>query len=164
MQREPITSEPTLPSARPATSRTVLPMTIRARRTVEQRLREVILESERLAQDVLADPGDTIDGGRGPSRLDVLEAQRRLLEQTLRSAEVVLPTDSAVIGAVVELADPDGRVEVVELTYPGDPDPDKATPASPIGSALLGCRVGQRIDIVAPAGRVRRTVVGVHAR
>lgn len=101
------------------------------------------------------------------SLLDTLsDAQREAaagLEQELARAEVVPPTkvpqDVVTMNSrlVYEDVESGTRTEAV-LVYPHEADPSKGRLSilAPVGSALLGLRVGQEIDWVVPSGRKRR--------
>ena len=62
------------------------------------------------------------------------------------------------VGSVVELEDESGDVLEVEISSVGGVSPD-----SPLGSALLGARVGETVDVQAPKGAWRATVRAVRA-
>lgn len=140
------------------TGATMLPMTAHVQRSLEQRERVVAHELERSVRDEMTMLRDVDTTHREPSQLDVLLNERAQLLETLRAASVVAPHDEAIIGTIVGLRSDAGDSMLVELTYPGDPAPEKATPASPIGRALLGRRVGDRVEIIAPSGRVGWTI------
>jgi transcription elongation factor GreA len=62
------------------------------------------------------------------------------------------------VGSVVEIEDEAGDVLEVEISSVGGVSPD-----SPLGSALLGARVGETVDVRAPKGAWRATVRAVRA-
>ena len=62
------------------------------------------------------------------------------------------------VGSVVEIEDDSGDVLEVEISSVGGVSPD-----SPLGSALLGARVGETVDVEAPKGAWRATVRAVRA-
>jgi transcription elongation factor GreA len=62
------------------------------------------------------------------------------------------------VGSVVEIEDESGDVLEVEISSVGGVSPD-----SPLGSALLGARVGESVDVQAPRGAWRATVRAVRA-
>ena len=62
------------------------------------------------------------------------------------------------VGSVVEIEDESGDVLEVEISSVGGVSPD-----SPLGSALLGARVGETVDVEAPKGAWRATVRAVRA-
>jgi len=86
----------------------------------------------------------------------LMEARIRKLEHLVRTAEVrdVADTGFVEVGCVVTVVDEDGD----EMTYFVAPQENKvpgmllASPSSPVGSALLGSKVGDQISYQAPAG------------
>ena len=92
----------------------------------------------------------------------LLERRITLLRARLDSAVTVdAPVeDGGVIevGSVVEIEDESGDVLEVEISSVGGVSPD-----SPLGSALLGARVGETVDVRAPKGAWRATVRAVRA-
>ena len=90
----------------------------------------------------------------------------RALQEELARAEVVdadqLPADIISMNSVaqVRVEDAEAGSHAYELTlvYPRDADPDthKISILAPVGSALLGLRVGDAIDWPMPGGRTAR--------
>lgn len=94
----------------------------------------------------------------------VLEA----LGEELERAEVVdraeVPSDVVVIGSRVRFIDEtNDRLDEVTVVLPADAEPGQGRVSilTPIGSALIGLRVGQRIDWPFPTGARRLRVVAV---
>jgi transcription elongation factor GreA len=88
-----------------------------------------------------------------------LEQRISELEETIRNAVVVdennVSTDMVSFGNTVRVADIlDGEAE--EFTIVGgpeaDPDVGRISNDSPVGSALLGARVGDVVSVVTPGG------------
>jgi transcription elongation factor GreA len=92
----------------------------------------------------------------------LLERRITLLRARLDAAVTVdAPVEDGGIvgvGSVVEIEDESGDVLEVEISSVGGVSPD-----SPLGSALLGARVGQTVDVQAPKGAWRATVRAVRA-
>lgn len=82
-----------------------------------------------------------------------LVRQYDAVREVLLAAVVVDEPDVAVIGRRVTLEDEDGGADYA-LVIPGDGDPTNGwiSVDSPVGSAVLGKRVGERVSIQAPAG------------
>ncbi len=78
----------------------------------------------------------------------------RVLAALRDRAVVVGPSDEAAIGRRVTIRDDDGSVQTYTLVLPGDGEPSQGWIAadSPLGTALLGARPGERVRVVAPAG------------
>jgi transcription elongation factor GreA len=95
----------------------------------------------------------------------MMEARIRQLKHILERAEVREVADTGVVevGCVVTVVDGDGD----ELEYFVAPQENKApglllaSPTSPLGSALLGARVGDQVSYEAPGGRFSVTVESI---
>jgi regulator of nucleoside diphosphate kinase len=91
------------------------------------------------------------------------------LQDELERAEVVdaasLPAGVVAMGTRVRFVDEDSRDErEVVLVYPAEADPQcgRVSVLAPVGSALLGLRIGQSIEWPMPNGHTRRLrVIGV---
>ena len=93
------------------------------------------------------------------------------LEDELRRARVLpgvlVPPDVVVLGARVTFEDESTRVRkdvVVVLPDEADAGAGRVSVLSPVGGALLGLRVGQRIAWDLPHGQTVLRVVGVEQR
>lgn len=87
------------------------------------------------------------------------------LEERIRSAVVMVrpaSTDRVVVGSTVRAA-----VGARETTYTivgseeADPAAGKVSNESPLGKAFLGKKVGEKVEVKAPAGSVVYTVVEI---
>jgi len=95
----------------------------------------------------------------------MMEARIRKLEHVISTAEVreVEDTGKVEIGSVVTVVDSDGD----EMEYFVAPQENKvpglflASPASPLGAALIGAAVGDAVLYEAPAGTLTVTVKAV---
>jgi transcription elongation factor GreA len=65
-------------------------------------------------------------------------------------------SDAVSVGSKVEIEDEDGEKLEVEISSVGGVSPD-----SPLGSALLGAKVGDEVEIAAPRGAWRAKVVSI---
>jgi hypothetical protein len=151
----PVT-RPMPPRAEPNGARPRWPMTPDALRRLVDDLRE--LESD-LAVMAGAAPEP------GVVHLPMALAGRRFetLTAVLGSAEEVDDPDRAVIGRRAVLREADGQSVSYALVFPGDGDPSLGwiSGDSPMGSAVLGARAGDVVEVDAPAGRRSITVVAV---
>lgn len=97
--------------------------------------------------------------------LPVALASRRLdtLKQVQAAAEVVTDPGCAAIGRRVRLREESGEMLSRSLVYPGDGDPRRGriSADSPLGSAILGARAGDTVEVEAPAGRWSVTLLSV---
>ncbi len=88
----------------------------------------------------------------------LLEARIRTLRARLYHAEIVEHpgVDEVGIGSVVEIEDERGESMTVEVSAVGGAG--TVSPGSPLGSALLGRRLGESVDVQAPGGAWRATI------
>jgi transcription elongation factor GreA len=88
----------------------------------------------------------------------LLEARIRTLRSRLDTAEIVADasSDAVGIGSVIEVEDDAGQTMTVEISAVGGAG--TVSPTSPLGSALLGRKVGETVDVQAPRGAWRATV------
>jgi transcription elongation factor GreA len=88
----------------------------------------------------------------------LLEARIRTLRARLDGAEIV--ADAAAgevgIGSVVEIVDESGEAMKVEVSAVGGSG--TVSPTSPLGSALLGRKLGDTVDVQAPRGAWKATI------
>jgi transcription elongation factor GreA len=88
----------------------------------------------------------------------MLERRITMLRARLQTAVTVEAKDDGVVGVgtLVEIEDDSGDRMEVEISSVGGVSPD-----SPLGTALLGARVGDTVDVAAPRGAWRATVRAV---
>ncbi len=88
----------------------------------------------------------------------LLEARIRTLRTRLDTAEIVEqgPTDVVGIGSVIDVEVDDGQTMTVEISAVGGTG--TVSPTSPLGSAMMGHKVGETVDVQAPRGVWRATV------
>jgi transcription elongation GreA/GreB family factor len=119
-------------------------------------------ELGRLRADVASLAGELADG---VVDLAVIKAARRLdvLSAVLDAAERIHESERAVIGRRVTVLEPEGESVSYRLVFPGDGDPAQGciSADSPLGSAILGCVPGDKVEVTAPAGRRLVTVLSV---
>ena len=90
----------------------------------------------------------------------LVEGRIALLEKMLKHARVVtedeLSTDHISVGSHVRIKDEDGYEDEYDITGSTEADPvnGKISDESPIGAALIGHSVGDKVDITLPSGAV----------
>ena len=91
----------------------------------------------------------------------LLEARIRTLRHRLDSAEIVEEGagDEVGIGSVVELTDESGESLTVEVSAVGGDG--TVSPTSPLGSALLGRKPGDTVEVQAPRGAWLATIEAI---
>jgi transcription elongation factor GreA len=92
----------------------------------------------------------------------LLEARIRTLRARLDLAEIVADAtgDEVGIGSVVEVEDEGGTSMTVEVSAVGGSG--TVSPTSPLGSALLGHKIGETVDVQAPRGAWRATIRAIN--
>jgi transcription elongation factor GreA len=91
----------------------------------------------------------------------LLERRIAILRRRLDHAEIVETPDAEVvgIGSRVVVEDEGGHRIEVELSAAGGSG--SVSPSSPLGSAILGKRPGDAVEVTAPGGSWRATVVEI---
>jgi transcription elongation factor GreA len=91
----------------------------------------------------------------------LLEARIRTLRHRLDNATIVEEATGGVVGvgSVVEIVDDGGETMTVEISAVGGGG--TVSPTSPLGSALIGCKPGDTVDVAAPRGSWRATVQAI---
>jgi len=91
----------------------------------------------------------------------LLERRITILRSRLQNAEVIdeeaaAASGVATVGSVVELRREDGELLTVELSSVGG-----VSPESPVGRAVLGRAEGDEVEVEAPRGTWKATVVSI---
>jgi transcription elongation factor GreA len=101
----------------------------------------------------------------------MLQAKINAVKNKLANAFIVdpanQPKDTVAFGATVQVRDLDfGDEEEYTLVGLGDEDYDvgKILTTSPIGAALMGAKVGKKIEIDVPRGKLKYEVLGIEYR
>ena len=92
----------------------------------------------------------------------LLEARIRTLRARLDGAQIVEDAGAGEVGvgSVVDIAGDGGQAMTVEISAIGGAG--TVSPTSPLGSALLGKKLGDSVDVQAPKGSWRATVKRIH--
>lgn len=96
------------------------------------------------------------------------EKRIRELEEKILTARILdnerISSDKAYIGAKVKLVDIDSKEEIDYMLVTED-EADyakgKVSISSPVGKALLGCKIGAIVNIRVPAGALRYKITGI---
>jgi transcription elongation factor GreA len=91
----------------------------------------------------------------------LLEARIRTLRHRLDNAEIVEQAsgEEVGIGSLVEITDEGGEAMTVEVSAVGGAG--TVSPTSPLGSALLGRKLGETVDVQAPRGSWKATIQAI---
>lgn len=128
-----------------------------------ERLREQLEELRAERRHRAAEDGGWADRAQ---ELELLEYRIAHLEQRLQAAEVVEPVRDGEIDVgervtVIDLADAATTDYRIVGSGEGDPAAGEVAHDSPVGSALLGRRVGDVVEIDTPGGAVHLEVVEI---
>ncbi len=98
----------------------------------------------------------------------IVEARIQLLEEQLKNVEIVdkgkLPRDIVVVGSRVRILDLDFNEELEYLivsSVESNATMNTITDESPVGRALMGCRVGDVVEVQAPAGSFQLKILEI---
>ena len=92
----------------------------------------------------------------------LLEARIRTLRTRLDGAEIVedARADEVGVGSIVDIAGDGGQTMTVEISAVGGTG--TVSPTSPLGSALLGKKLGASVEVQAPKGAWQATIKRIH--
>ena len=117
--------------------------------------------SERLKEAIsYGDLSENSEYDEAKNEQGLVEGRIALLEKMLKHARVVtedeLSTDHISVGSHVRIKDEDGDEDEYDITGSTEADPvnGKISDESPIGAALIGHSVGDKVDITLPSGAV----------
>jgi len=88
----------------------------------------------------------------------LLEARIRTLRARLEGAEIVADagTDKVGVGSIVDIEGDSGQAMTVEVSAVGGAG--TVSPTSPLGSALIGKKLGETVEVQAPKGAWTATI------
>jgi transcription elongation factor GreA len=109
------------------------------------------------------DPPENFEYHAAKNEQGLLEARIRTLRARLDHATIVEQAsgDEVGIGSIVDVEDELGGTMTVEISAVGGSG--TVSPTSPLGSALLGCKAGDTVDVAAPRGAWKATVRAVRS-
>jgi transcription elongation factor GreA len=94
-----------------------------------------------------------------------VEGRILMLERTLGDAVIIEegPHEEVEVGSHVTITEGDGSPETYRIVGSAEADPTKGfiSNASPLGRALMGCKIGDKVTIDVPDGSLEFTVVGI---
>ena len=119
--------------------------------------REAAVQAIKTARE-FGDLSENFEYHAAKNEQGLLEHRIRQLRARLAHAVTVEAQDDGVVGVGthVEIEDEGGEVMEVEISSVGG-----VSPSSPLGSALMGKRVGDTVDVEAPRGSWRATIRAV---
>lgn len=130
-------------------------------------------EVARLLHEALESTGDLLtDGILESARYDqaLVEGRIQELKSILSGAQIIdeatLPRDRVALGSYVTIAESgrDGAVETYRVVGPVEADPlsGKISTESPLGRALMGRRVGDKVVVQAPDGEEAFHILAIY--
>lgn len=113
----------------------------------------------------MGDLSENSDYHSAKEALEFLDGRIAELEQVLAYAQVVKPDSSkgkVEMGAKVTVKT-NGSTHTFHIVgeWEADPKEKKISHESPLGRALVGKRIGEKVDVQAPAGKVQYTIMSV---
>jgi len=96
-----------------------------------------------------------------------VEGRILTLEKLIKSATIIpaehMPSDTVELGSKVTVMSHDGEQEYYTIvgSTEADPSEGKISNESPVGSALLGKKVGDEVEVHAPAGTLKLKIIRV---
>lgn len=90
------------------------------------------------------------------------------LEEILKQVVIITETTKKVSGAQVKLGSEvtvkiNGKSEIYRVVgeWEADPTEKKISHESPLGKALIGKKLGEKVEVEAPAGKIAYTIVSI---
>jgi transcription elongation factor GreA len=119
--------------------------------------REEVVSAIKTARE-FGDLSENFEYHAAKNEQGLLEARIRTLRARLDTAEIVAEATSGAVGvgSVIDVETDDGQTMTVEISAVGGAG--TVSPTSPLGTALLGCKLGDTVDVQAPKGAWRATV------
>lgn len=143
-----------------------LVMTYAGMRALEEELEELkTVKRKEVAEKIkvargYGDLSENSEYDEAKNEQGFVESRIALLEKMLKNARVIdeedLTTDAVNIGTHVKVRDEDGDEDEYDIIGSTEADPlnGKISDESPVGSALMGHKVGDKVDITLPSGAV----------
>ena len=145
-------------------------LTAEGKTQLEQELNRLLTQREELRKRIQEERefGAFAEGGEPDSDkndLAFVEGKILTIENQLRGAVIVTSHDSTQVslGATVTVVDDDGVEEkyVIVGSPEARPTEGRISNESPVGQALMGKRVGDRISVNVPAGALNYTIKAI---
>ncbi len=96
--------------------------------------------------------------------LAFIDGQMAELEEMIKNAKVIVPVGTSAIslGHTVTVQVNGTKVKFFIVgEWEADPVQKKISHSSPLGQALMGKKVGQQVEVLAPAGKILYTIVSI---
>lgn len=114
----------------------------------------------------MGDLSENNDYHNAKEALEFLDGQIEELEEVIRSADIVHGSNG--VKSTVDLGTSvkvgiDGNQATFHIVgeWEADPKERKISHESPLGKALVGRKIGDKVEVEAPAGKIEYTVLGI---
>ncbi len=110
---------------------------------------------------------DNADYEEAKNEQAFIEGRILTLGVMIKSAVVIpedrTPSDKVEVGSAVTVVNPQGKTQTYHIvgSTEADPSQGKISNESPVGSALLGHKVGDEAEVKTPAGTIKLSLVKV---
>jgi transcription elongation factor GreA len=112
----------------------------------------------------MGDLSENSDYQDAKEELSFMDGQIAELEELTQNAKVATPAigDQVAFGHTVKVKI-DGHEATFQIVgeWEADPMQKKISHSSPLGQALMGKKVGEKVEVTAPAGKVTYTIVSI---
>ena len=144
-------------------------LTAEGKKELETELTELIAKRSEIAEKIAnaRDYGDLSENAEYDAAREeqaMLETRIAELEDILKNADIIKPNHSSTIGVGSTVHLENGKKVVYQVVGPVEADPleGKISNESPIGAALIGKKVGDKVTITTPKGEVVYSVEAVN--
>jgi transcription elongation factor GreA len=110
------------------------------------------------------DLSENSDYHNAKEELDFLDGRISELEEVINNAEIVSKSNNGEIAVGTEITlKLDGEEHVFNMVgeWEADPINKKISPSSPLGQALVGKKVGEKVEVEAPAGKLAYEILSI---
>lgn len=116
----------------------------------------------------LGDLSENAEYAAARDELSFIDGRIAEIEELLKNVSLIRDSSSKTnhqvrLGSKVTLH-VDGKKEVFTVVgeWEADPSEKKISHESPLGQALIGKKVGEKVEVEAPAGRILYSIVSIH--
>lgn len=112
----------------------------------------------------MGDLSENSDYQNAKEELDFIDGRISELEELIRSSQVVAPGTSGQVSlgnkVTVKINGTQTIFQVVG-EWEANPSQKKISPSSPLGTALMGKKVGDQVEVSAPAGKILYSILAI---
>lgn len=112
----------------------------------------------------MGDLSENSDYQSAKEELSFTDGRIAELEEIVTNAKTIVPTQSNTVDFGHMVTVQVGSTKVVFHIvgeWEADPSKKKISHSSPLGKALIGKKVGEKVEVEAPVGKVQYTIVGI---